>query len=116
MLYLQALQAHPPELPVVPHKVLVSKRLSQCLNPTLPSGVHQKALEVYTYIFGLIKVRIVWKRRKVPFADILRLKPARRLVARPASVPTRYRAHLNVRLAYRSTAVPFFGGDIHVST
>ncbi|KAJ5662078.1 uncharacterized protein N7477_009694 [Penicillium maclennaniae] len=42
--------------PVVPHKLLVSKRLAQCLNPSLPSGVHQKALEVYTYIFGLIKL------------------------------------------------------------
>lgn len=45
-------------MPIVPHKLLVAKRLSQCLNPSLPSGVHQKALEVYTYIFNLIKVRI----------------------------------------------------------
>ena len=54
----QALQSHPPDQSVVPHKVLISKRLAQCLNPSLPSGVHQKALEVYTYIFGLIKVRM----------------------------------------------------------
>ncbi|CAI7563870.1 unnamed protein product [Penicillium crustosum] len=53
---LKALQSHPPDQPVVPHKVLVSKRLAQCLNPSLPSGVHQKTLEVYTYIFGLIKL------------------------------------------------------------
>ncbi|KAJ5089948.1 hypothetical protein N7532_008632 [Penicillium argentinense] len=53
---LKALQTHPPDQPVVPHKVIVSKRLAQCLNPSLPSGVHQKALEVYTYIFGLIKL------------------------------------------------------------
>ncbi|KAJ5669700.1 hypothetical protein N7462_010770 [Penicillium macrosclerotiorum] len=53
---LKALQTHRPDQPVVPHKVLVSKRLAQCLNPSLPSGVHQKALEVYTYIFGLIKI------------------------------------------------------------
>ncbi|KAF4155691.1 hypothetical protein CNMCM6936_006663 [Aspergillus lentulus] len=52
---LKALQSHPADLPVVPHKVLVAKRLSQCLNPSLPSGVHQKALEVYIYIFNLIK-------------------------------------------------------------
>ncbi|KAH8704781.1 cellular morphogenesis regulator dopa [Talaromyces proteolyticus] len=52
---LKALQSHPPDLPVVPHKVTVAKRLAQCLNPSLPSGVHQKALEVYTYIFGLLK-------------------------------------------------------------
>lgn len=53
---MQALQSHPPDLPMVPRKVTVSKRLAQCLNPSLPSGVHQKALEVYSYIFGLIKV------------------------------------------------------------
>ncbi|RAK97414.1 cellular morphogenesis regulator DopA [Aspergillus ibericus CBS 121593] len=52
---LKALQSHPADLPIVPHKLLVAKRLSQCLNPSLPSGVHQKALEVYTYIFNLIK-------------------------------------------------------------
>ncbi|KAL4788354.1 Dopey, N-terminal-domain-containing protein [Aspergillus varians] len=52
---LKALQSHPPDLPVVPHKILVAKRLSQSMNPSLPSGVHQKALEVYTYIFNLIK-------------------------------------------------------------
>ncbi|KAL4970701.1 cellular morphogenesis regulator DopA [Aspergillus stella-maris] len=52
---LKALQSHPPDLPVVPHKALVAKRLSQSMNPSLPSGVHQKALEVYTYIFNLIK-------------------------------------------------------------
>lgn len=54
----QALQAHPPDQPIVPHKVVVAKRLAQCMNPSLPAGVHQKALEVYTYIFGLIKVRM----------------------------------------------------------
>ncbi|KAL4803763.1 protein dopey [Aspergillus unguis] len=52
---LKALQSHPPDLPVIPHKALVAKRLSQSMNPSLPSGVHQKALEVYTYIFNLIK-------------------------------------------------------------
>lgn len=29
----------------------MSKRLAQCLNPALPSGVHQKALETYAIIF-----------------------------------------------------------------
>ncbi|KAI8621174.1 Dopey, N-terminal-domain-containing protein [Chytriomyces sp. MP71] len=35
----------------VPRKLVVSKRLAQCLNPALPSGVHQKTLEVYNAIF-----------------------------------------------------------------
>ncbi|KAL8654211.1 MAG: hypothetical protein Q9210_001657 [Variospora velana] len=51
---LKALQVHPPGISDVPHKSLVAQRLSQCLNPILPAGVHQKALEVYTYIFSLI--------------------------------------------------------------
>ncbi|EHL03624.1 putative protein dopey [Glarea lozoyensis 74030] len=37
-----------------PSRAIVAKRLAQCLNPSLPSGVHQKALEVYAYIFTLI--------------------------------------------------------------
>ncbi|KAF2196132.1 cellular morphogenesis regulator dopa [Delitschia confertaspora ATCC 74209] len=51
---LKALQAHPPETTVIPHSDTVATRLAQCLNPSLPSGVHQKALEVYAYIFSII--------------------------------------------------------------
>lgn len=36
----------------LPHSDAIATRLAQCLNPALPSGVHQKALEVYTYIFS----------------------------------------------------------------
>jgi Dopey, N-terminal len=39
---------------VIPSKAIVARRLAQCLNPALPSGVHQKALEVYNYIFSMI--------------------------------------------------------------
>ena len=42
---------------VIPHKLLVAKRLSQCLNPALPTGVHQRALDVYVHIFTVIGVR-----------------------------------------------------------
>ncbi|KAI1820779.1 putative regulator of reproduction dopa [Xylaria intraflava] len=51
---LKALQARQPNTSTVPSKALVAKRLSQCLDPSLPSGVHQKAIEVYNYIFSLI--------------------------------------------------------------
>ncbi|KAL8808463.1 MAG: hypothetical protein Q9182_000013 [Xanthomendoza sp. 2 TL-2023] len=51
---LKALQLHPPGTSEIPHKALVAQRLSQCLNPALPAGVHQEALKVYTYIFSLI--------------------------------------------------------------
>ncbi|KAF5515943.1 Protein dopey [Colletotrichum siamense] len=51
---LKALQARHPSTTTIPAKSTVAKRLSQCLNPSLPSGVHQKALEVYNYIFATI--------------------------------------------------------------
>jgi hypothetical protein len=51
---LKALQARHTNITIVPSKALVAKRLSQCLNPSLPSGVHQKALEVYGYVFSII--------------------------------------------------------------
>lgn len=50
----QVLQARPTSITAIPSKVTVAKRLSQCLNPALPSGVHQKALEVYSYVFTTI--------------------------------------------------------------
>ncbi|KAA8909497.1 Dopey, N-terminal-domain-containing protein [Sphaerosporella brunnea] len=50
---LKALQSHP-SLPFIPSKSLVAQRLAQCLNSRLPSGVHQKTIEVYSYIFSLI--------------------------------------------------------------
>ncbi|QDS71284.1 hypothetical protein FKW77_001115 [Venturia effusa] len=51
---LKALQAHPSQCHTVPDSQTVALRLSQCLNHQLPSGVHQKALEVYAYVFTII--------------------------------------------------------------
>ena len=45
-----------PQYPMVPLKVVVAKRLAQCLNPALPAGVHTKALEVYLQIFKQLGV------------------------------------------------------------
>ncbi|KAI9701961.1 MAG: hypothetical protein M1836_001305 [Candelina mexicana] len=51
---LKALQTHPPNITALPRTEVVAKRLAQCLNPSLPSGVHQKTLELYAYIFSMI--------------------------------------------------------------
>lgn len=52
----KALQSPPDGVSTVPRKFVVAKRLAQCLHPSLPSGVHQKALEVYSFIFAFIGV------------------------------------------------------------
>lgn len=54
---MQCLQGYP-QFPVIPHKLIVAKRLSQCLNPALPTGVHQRALDVYTHILTAIGVSL----------------------------------------------------------
>jgi hypothetical protein len=38
----------------VPLKSTLAKYLAQCLRPSLPAGVHQKALEVYDVVFSLL--------------------------------------------------------------
>ncbi|VDO46208.1 unnamed protein product [Haemonchus placei] len=38
----------------IPKPVTVAKRLSQCLHPALPMGVHLKALETYRQIFDIL--------------------------------------------------------------
>ncbi|KAF4438913.1 dopey [Fusarium acutatum] len=51
---LKALQARPKSINAIPSKATVAKRLSQCLNSSLPSGVHQKALDLYNLVFSVI--------------------------------------------------------------
>ncbi|EME77850.1 uncharacterized protein MYCFIDRAFT_33802 [Pseudocercospora fijiensis CIRAD86] len=48
---LKAVQTHPQNVPLLPHSSAIATRLAQCLNPALPAGVHQKSLDVYSYIF-----------------------------------------------------------------
>lgn len=62
-----------PKYNVIPTKLIVAKRLSQCLNPALPTGVHTRALDVYTHIFtvlgadGLRRDLAVWTPGLLPF-------------------------------------------------
>lgn len=41
-----------PDVKHVPHKLLFSKTLSQCLAPTLPAGIQSKTLDVYAKVFA----------------------------------------------------------------
>lgn len=45
-----------PAFTEIPRKLTIAKRLAQCLTPALPSGVHQRALDVYAYILDVIGV------------------------------------------------------------
>ncbi|KAJ3177300.1 hypothetical protein HDU87_004552 [Geranomyces variabilis] len=45
----KTLLAHPGHT-AIPRRLVLSKRLAQCLNPALPAGVHQKTIEIYAII------------------------------------------------------------------
>lgn len=47
------LETHPTKY--IPQKKLLAKRLSQCLNDSLPIGIHRTALSIYVIIFEQIK-------------------------------------------------------------
>lgn len=49
---LRAIQSHGKDVSALPYSSDIASKLAQCLNPALPSGVHQKALEVYAYVFA----------------------------------------------------------------
>ncbi|KAI0756510.1 Dopey, N-terminal-domain-containing protein [Daedaleopsis nitida] len=59
----------------IPRKLIVAKRLSQCLNPALPNGVHQRALDAYSHIFavlgseGLRRDLALWSSGLFPFFE-----------------------------------------------
>ncbi|KAI0334441.1 hypothetical protein GY45DRAFT_1318466 [Cubamyces sp. BRFM 1775] len=59
----------------IPRKLVVAKRLSQCLNPALPNGVHQRALDVYSHVFavlgseGLQRDLALWSSGLFPFFE-----------------------------------------------
>ena len=69
----QTLQTPHPPYSEIPRKLIISKRLAQCLNPALPSGVHQRALDVYAFIFKLIGIDglrrdlLIWSSGLFPF-------------------------------------------------
>lgn len=52
-LVFQALQSNL-RYSLLPRRLIISKRLAQCLHPALPSGVHLKALETYEIIFKIV--------------------------------------------------------------
>lgn len=39
----------------IPRKFLVNKRLAQCLNPSLPTGVHHKVIDAYDAVCRKIR-------------------------------------------------------------
>ncbi|XP_063515974.1 protein dopey-2 isoform X3 [Pongo pygmaeus] len=59
---------------LLPRRLLISKRLAQCLHPALPSGVHLKALETYEIIFKIVGTKWLAKDLFLYRTDALLLR------------------------------------------
>ncbi|SMN21092.1 similar to Saccharomyces cerevisiae YDR141C DOP1 Golgi-localized, leucine-zipper domain containing protein [Maudiozyma saulgeensis] len=74
---LKALQSWKPQFQnvkyYVPTPYQVSRRLTSSLSPNLPAGVHQKTLEVYTYIFENIGIDMLATESNIWIPGILPL-------------------------------------------
>ncbi|GME64882.1 cellular morphogenesis regulator [Neofusicoccum parvum] len=81
---LKAIQTHPQDVPIIPHSATVATRLAQCLNPSLPSGVHQKTLEVYAYIFSILQTSALSRDLHVYFPGLASVLSFASLSVRPA--------------------------------
>ena len=72
----------------IPRKLIVAKRLAQCLNPALPTGVHQRALDVYTHILSVLGV-CFGSLIRVFFETSINATVDRRSEARPPTLERR---------------------------
>ncbi|GJQ09638.1 hypothetical protein GpartN1_g1429.t1 [Galdieria partita] len=71
------------DVPCLPHKHEVAKRLAQCLSKSLPSGVHLKALEVYDIVFSRFHSALTLRDMHLFGLGLFPLYPAASTTTRP---------------------------------
>lgn len=67
----------------IPKRLTVLKQLTECLHPTLPSGVHLKALALYEVIFQIIPKRDLQRDILLYSHGIFSLLPVAALPVKP---------------------------------
>ncbi|CAF3570172.1 unnamed protein product [Adineta steineri] len=72
-----------PQYQSIPKRISLTKRLAQCLNPGLPSGVHLETLKVYDTIFHIIDKRALQRDILFYSHGLLPLLPVAGLRVKP---------------------------------
>ncbi|KAL7749665.1 hypothetical protein RI367_004893 [Sorochytrium milnesiophthora] len=73
-----------PQYTSIPSRLTIAKRLSQCLNPALPAGVHQKTIETYSTIFQTIGPRSLSKDASIWFFGLFPFVKSAGMSVKPA--------------------------------
>lgn len=70
----------------IPHDLKISITLSKCLSPNLPSGVHQKTIEVYNFIFKELGVDALASNVNIWIPGILPIMQFASISIKPAII------------------------------
>lgn len=95
---------------LLPRRLIIGKRLAQCLHPALPSGVHLKALETYEVIFKIIGTKWLAKDLFIYSSGLFPLLSHASMAVKPVLLALYERYYLPLQRALLPSLQAFITG------
>ncbi|XP_076602592.1 protein DOP1B isoform X1 [Chaetodon auriga] len=95
---------------LLPKRLIIGKRLAQCLHPALPSGVHLKALETYEVIFKIIGTKWLAKDLVIYSSGLFPLLGHAAIAVKPVLLTLYERYYLPLQRALLPSLQAFITG------
>ncbi|XP_060944174.1 protein dopey-2 isoform X2 [Limanda limanda] len=95
---------------LLPKRLIIGKRLAQCLHPALPSGVHLKALETYEVIFKIIGTKSLSKDLFIYSSGLFPLLSHAAMAVKPVLLTLYERYYLPLQRALLPSLQAFITG------
>uniref|UniRef100_A0A3Q4GST9 DOP1 leucine zipper like protein B n=1 Tax=Neolamprologus brichardi TaxID=32507 RepID=A0A3Q4GST9_NEOBR len=95
---------------LLPKRLIIGKRLAQCLHPALPSGVHLKALETYEVIFKIIGTKWLAKDLFIYSSGLFPLLAHAAMAVKPVLLTLYERYYLPLQKALLPSLQAFITG------
>ncbi|KAJ8388524.1 hypothetical protein AAFF_G00132380 [Aldrovandia affinis] len=95
---------------LLPKRLIICKRLAQCLHPALPTGVHLKALETYEIIFKIIGTKWLAKDLFIYSSGLFPLLSHAAMSVKPALLTLYERYYLPLQRALLPSLQAFVTG------
>lgn len=95
---------------LLPKRLIIGKRLAQCLHPALPSGVHLKALETYEVIFKIIGTKWLAKDLFIYSSGLFPLLSHAAMAVKPVLLALYERYYLPLQRALLPSLQAFITG------
>ncbi|KAM7407321.1 hypothetical protein PAMA_003171 [Pampus argenteus] len=95
---------------LLPKRLIIGKRLAQCMHPALPSGVHLKALETYEVIFKIIGTKWLAKDLFIYSSGLFPLLSHAAMAVKPVLLTLYERYYLPLQQALLPSLQAFITG------